>query len=302
MADVDFLEQLAQRLQTVEQILKATGEGSCCSSANATRGFPSDFETHVERQRQALANMEERLCSLRDEIATCMHELGKAATLQLDLWRQCTSEVIALVNSALDQRLGSPGGLEERLETVQKDTVYHRILLENLERLLGNSRKAQTSSSKVLDPAKLVHSELSKHFVKASPVRSPPASFSPSMNARVVDSAEHGVAPLAPKQERCHSAASGSQRAVARSASPQLAALETTLAQASDTRASPPRLRGRSPRWLRSNVQKAVPTRVQSSLALVAECQLQQPTKEQQQQQQQQQPWQLFGQSKQITI
>merc|ERR1712129_175165 len=102
------------------------------------------------------------------------------------------------------------------------------------------------------------------------------------------------------KQERCHSAASGSQRAVARSASPQLAALETTLAQASDTRASPPRLRGRSPRWLRSNVQKAVPTRVQSSLALVAECQLQQPTKEQQQQQQQQQ--QLFGQSKQITI
>jgi len=304
MSDVDFLEQLSQRLHHVEQIVNATGEGQCCSSAKNTPGFPADFETHVERQRQALANMEERLCSLRDEIATCMHELGKAATLQLDLWRECTSEVMALVNSALDQRLGSPGGFEERLETLQKDTVYQRILLENLERLLGNSRKGQTSSNKVLDPAKLVHSELSKHFVKASPVRSSPASIHPSMNARVVDNMEHGVAPPASKQESCQSAANGSQRTVARSTSPQLVTTDATRAQASDARAAPPRLRGRSPRWLRSNVQRSVPPRLQHSLSSVAECELQQPITEQQQQQQQQQ-WQLFGQAqkhRQITI
>jgi len=297
MADADFLEQLAHRLQHVEQILNAAGEGSCSSFANANPTLPCNSEIHLERQRQALVKMDERLCSLRDEIATCMHELSRAATLQLDLWRQCSSEVIALINSALDQRLGSPGGLEDRLETLQKDNAYHRILLENLERLQANSRKVQTPPSKVPDSAKRVHSELSKHFVKASPMMSPPASVPPSSSARVALNAEHRVALPASKQESCSFAG---KVTVARSTSPQSVAPDMMLAQARDTRASPPPFRGRSPCWLGSNVQKAVPLQPQPSLVSVAQCQLQQPADEQQQQQKQQQQWQIFGQR--ITI
>jgi len=293
-ADVfSCVKHLEQRLHHVEQIINATGESPCRSFAKPICGFPDGFEAQAEKQRQALAKMEERLCSLRDEVATCMHELSKAATLQLDLWKQCTSEVMLLVNSTLDQRLGSPGGLEERLEIMQKDVVGHRILLENLEPLQGHNRKELTNSKKELDCAKLAHSEFSSHSVTTLPVRSVPASAPSSMSAGDVDNTESAVVPLAANEERFDSAANRSQAAVAQSTSPQLAGPDTTIAQATDSRTSPPRLRGRSPRWLRSSVQKSRLLRPRPSLDSVAECRQQQPTKELQHQQQQ---WQLLGQ------